>query len=382
MSTASGLRERSPRRSNLITYFLQSGSPRVINCLRIFTELNLAERDEQPKFLFHTPILNKCVIFKDLYAVEGSLGMTKAIRVGTKLYIPFDMNRLGDGGHTFFYSRREFMTIMAEFIDLSDTKRRDALVADSQVLELLDRLPTFAPFLVRCSFERAQIEVDPLYLNIPETEWEEIRCFIRERFRQILSAVNGQKTAATTDALERLLDKLWDMNDVPTLEALALAFGLPAANCLERFDAWKGTLYFCWAFETLQKAIFEMGSWLLEWPHLALAYPPNMRSGAKVKFKALHDDVFQQLRGVEVILSEYERAFNDLFVHGAGPERFIKFLSEAPSRFSACGVGIGMLQHAHEVWDRLTETFPQRQASYQVLDEVIHAVNGVLARPL
>jgi hypothetical protein len=378
-ASGGGLRDGASRRSNIIAYFLQSGSSRVLNSLRVGTQLMERGGPTPPKFLFKTQILNRSVIFKDLY-IETAYGGTKITRVGTKLYIPFDVKRLADGGQTFFYDRREFTTLMGEFVDQSDPVRREGLNADSQILEMLDTLPTFAPFLLRDLFERAEIAVDPLYVEIPEREWEEIRAFIRERFRQILTAVTGQGQTplAAQDALNRLLDKLWDMKDVPALESLAAAFGLPTLGCMERFYAWKGTLYFCWAFENLQRAIFDMGSWLNDFPKLSGVFPPALRAGAKLRFQALHSDLFRQLRDVEMILSEYERAFNDLFVHGAGPGRFIRFLSEAPTKFNECGRGIGVLQHAHEVWDRMTEAFPNRFANYEVLSELTDAVNSIL----
>ncbi len=373
-----GIREGVSRRANIISYFLQSGSSRVLNSLRVGMELMERKQAVPPKLLFRTPVLNRSVIFKDVRVELGFAG-SKVTRVGTKLYIPFDGNRLTDGGQTFFYERQAFSKMMGEFVDLSDASRREALIEDSRVLELLDTLPTFAPFLLRDLFERSGVDVDPLYVEIPETEWEEIRSFIRERFRQILTAVdNGQGPVAAQDALNRLLDKLWDMNDVPALESLSLAFGLPTIGCMERFYAWKGTLYFCWAFEKLQRAVFDMGSWLNEWPRLTAAFPPALRPDARVKFQALHAELFRQLRAVETILSEYERAFNDLFVHGAGPSRFIRFLGDAPTKFHECGTGIGMLQHAHEVWDRLTESFPNRHANYEVLSGVTEAVTNVL----
>jgi hypothetical protein len=371
----------SNRRTNIIAYFLQSGSPRVLNCLRTSERIAAAKDGVERKLLFKTPILNKIVIFKDLQQVYKGYGTGKEFEVGTKVYLPFNGNKLSEGGQTFFFDRREFMKMMGSVVDTSDPERRRALEADAHVLELIDTLPTFAPFLLRDLFERSQVECDSLYCDIPESEWQEIRAFIRERFRQILSAVTGESASETRNALDRLLDKLWDLTDIPALEGLAAAFGLPTTHCVERFHAWKGTLYFCWIFETLQRAILEMGSWLNEWPRLVTAYPPMFRSAAKSRFQTLQTDLFRHLRNVELILSEYERAFNDLFVHGSGPQRFIKFLSEAQAHFTECGTGIGMLQHAHEVWDRLTEAFPNRQANFEVLDEMIYAVNSVLARP-
>ena len=78
--------------------------------------------------------------------------------------------------------------------------RSEALEADANILERLDTLPTFAPFLLRDLFSRAQIAVDPKYTEIPEAEWQEIRSFIRERFKQVLSAVSGKDTRDTSQA--------------------------------------------------------------------------------------------------------------------------------------------------------------------------------------
>ena len=381
---SSGGGGRASRRNNLIAYCLQSGSSRVLNCLRITAELGGASgRDGPPKLLFKTAALNKSVIFKDLTNVETSFGAGRKLRAGTKVYLPFNHQRPAEGGQTFFFEGRTFTRLMASVVDLSDSAKRDALTSDAAVLHQLDALPAFAPFLLRDRFKQAEIDVDPLYVAIPEEEWDEIQAFIRERFRQILSAVDGSTNLERKrDWLNRLIDKLWDMNDVPALEELAAAFGLPRDGCLERFYAWKGTLYFCWAFDALQRDVFEIGSWLNDWPRLISAYPPNLQPRASSRFNMLHSELFKELRAVEMILSEYDRAFNDLFVHGVGPQRFINFLSDAPSKFNECGTGIGMLQHAHEVWDRLTESFPKRQANSEVLDEVINGITSVLGQTL
>jgi hypothetical protein len=245
-------------------------------------------------------------------------------------------------------------------------------------LDALGTVPMFAPFLVRQALERAQITVDPAYAEIPEDEWEAICAYIRHRFEQILTAVTGA-SKGKSGALDRLLDKLWELNDLPALQNLARAFGIPPEGCLDSFYAWKGTLYFCYLFERLQREVAELVTWLGDAPQLLRLCPPDARGELRHALQCLHDEIFTKLESVERLLGEYETAFNELFVNGGKPGPFVHFLTHAASRFTECGIGIGMLQHAFEVWDRLTCTFPKRQVNYAVLLEVVYAVNGIIA---
>jgi hypothetical protein len=373
---------KGSRRTNIIVYFLQSGSARVLNALRVGDELTaVAASGQSPKFLFQTPALNRSVVFKDLIGAEKGVGHSRGVRVGTKLYVPFNRKKLHEGGQTFFYDRYEFAGIMKHFVDLDDPARKAGLEADMKVLDTLEKLPMFAPFLVRQALDQAQIEADPAYADIPEAEWKAISDFIRDRFQKILTDVTGLG-ASKGGALERLLDKLWGLNDMPALESLARAFGIPPEGCLDRFYGWKGTIYFSYLFERMQSDIEELTSWVSDSPKFLKLFPADRRDELRRTLQQLHDDVFFRLRAVERLLGDYELAFNDLFVNNSGPRRFINFLSDASSRFAEAGINLGMLQHAHEVWDRLTESFPKRQVNADVLEEVIHATGGVIASSL
>jgi hypothetical protein len=327
--------------------------------------------------LFQTPALNRSVVFKDL--IGGDKGShSRGVRVGTKLYVPFNRNKLHEGGQTFFYDRFEFMSVMKHFVDLDDPARKRGLEADMQVLETLEKLPMFAPFLLRQALEQAQIEADPAYADVSEAEWKAISDFIRDRFQKILAAVTGI-AASKGGALERLLDKLWGLNDIPALKSLARAFGIPAEGCIDRFYGWKGTIYFSYLFERMQNDIEELTAWVGDSPRFLRLFPADRRDEMRRTLQQLNDDIVFRLRSVERLLGDYELSFNDLFVNNSGPQRFINFLSNAPSRFAEAGINLGMLQHAHEVWDRLTDCFPKRDVSADVLEEVIHATSGVIA---
>ena len=354
---------------------LQSGSPRVLNAYRVGMMLKEAEPDAA--LLFQTAALNRAVLFKDIHTEKTQGGESK-VRVGTKVYVPFDGANPSDGGMTVFFSRYTFMNAIRELVDISDPRRKEELAADMAVLELLDTLPTFAPFLVRDCFERANLKINPAYCMIPEDEWKAIQLYIRTRLEQILVSVSGGPSAARKSAMDKLVDKLWDLKDIPALQGLATAFGLDPATCLDTFYGWKGILYFAYAFQDLRDEIYAMLGWFDKWNDLAPVVASAYRPELKATCLAGRTGVARLLNQVERTLTEYEHSFDELFVSGTGPQRFVKFLGHASDHFRTCGAGLGLLQHTHELWDRATRPFPNRRPNAEVLTQVLTSTADIV----
>jgi hypothetical protein len=359
-----------------LNYLLASGSSRVLNASQI--SFGLKKNGDAKGLLFQTAILNQCIFFKELMQADAPVG--SFTRVGTKVYVPFNREKPDEGGNTFFYAPSSLVKILSSVIDLSDPVRRAMAEADGAILAQLDELPTFAPFLLRECFERAHIEADPIYSTISPEEWDEIRLFIRKRFQQILEAVTGG--AATQQSLEHLLDKLWDLNDRSMLESLAGAFGLPKSNCAETFYAWKGILYFSWLSVSLKDDVEKLSEWLLEWKVLTKSCPSQSRAQMVSDLQKIRKQVLSEMAKIDHIQSEYDEAFDELFVKKTGPHHFLQFLGNAPSYFHAFGGAIGTLQHAVEVWSNLTAGFPDRVPSNEILDEVTIVLQDILPKSM
>ncbi len=327
--------------------------------------------------LFRTPALNRSVLFKDLHAPGVEEGCPR-IRVGTKIYIPFDGAHPADGGMTVFFNRHSFDNAMRDLVDLGEPQRRADLVTDMMTLEFLDTLPTFAPFLVRDCFEHYRIPADPLFSAVSEDEWKAIRDHIRSRFAQILSAVSGGVPHGPHSAMDRLIDKLWDLKDLPALEGLAAAFGLDPAHCARTFYAWKGILYFTWVSTEIRRAVGEMLAWLENTRPLLALYPLKDRANSRLELAHAHRLVEKMLGHVETVFTEYDDAFGELFVSGSGPQRFVKFLEAAHDHFQVCGAGLGLLQHAHEVWNNATRPFPARRSIPEATTHVLQAIKDIM----
>lgn len=357
-----------------IKHCLQSGSGRVLSCLSVTAKLPPGD----PGLLFKTPILNQTILIKEALLQRERHGGLEGARVGTKLYLPFDGQAPLEGGRTVFFGQRTFDSGMAELLDLSVDERRKALEFDKIVLRTLDELPTFAPFLLKDKLERSGFNCSHLYFEISDAEWNEIRRYIRDRFRLILDkVVGGHGTAA---ALERLIDALWDLQDTRALENLSKAFGLPSLDASEIFYSWKGVLYFAWEYARVKPRVHEMLRWFLDVPRILPRFPSALRADVERAAQGLQAQLVTVLKTVEDELGEYEGAFNELFLDGKGSARFTGFLRRSRNVFSVVGSGVGQLQHAAEIWDELTRGFPRRQVNYETMLELEVGVGDVVSR--
>ena len=371
---------KSGRASSSVQQILQSGSPRVLNASRVAAQLKLQEVPQggaAPALLFKTTALNRSVLFKELHQQTPAEGNADRMMVGTKIYVPFDGAHPEEGGMTVFFSKYTFKNAMRELVDLSDKQRSADLDGDIEVLSHLDTLPTFAPFLVKDLFDRKSIVADPLYSVVPEDEWAAIQAYIRGRFGQILTAVTGGASTRKA-AMDSLIDKLWDLKDIPALKGLAAAFGLDPEDSLEIFYAWKGILYFAWVFTGVREQVFELVGWLDTAPALLNAFLPSQRAEPKAAFDKARPSVAKMLNRVEAVLTEYDHAFEELFVTGSGPHRFITFLKAASQHFQTCGAGLGLLQHSYETWNSSTQRFPSRQANAETITHVLQAILDIV----
>jgi hypothetical protein len=346
-----------------IKHCLKSGSGRVLNCLRVAQSLPA----DDPTLLFRTRLLNNTILIKEPLIQRDAEGPYEGAKVGTKLYLPFDPDAVLDGGRTVFFGQRGFDAAMAELLDLTVPARRQAMEMDRKVLRVLDELPTFAPFLLKDKLERAGIAASDQYYEISLEEWSEIRRYIRDRFRLILDKVVGG--VGTQDALERLIDALWDLNDQPALENLAKAFGLPSMDASEIFYSWKGVLYFAWEYERAKPRVHEMLRWFLDTQKMLGRFPAASRPMLERALQDVQSRLVQILKIVEDNLGEYQLGFNELFLEGRGSSRFTTFLRRSRTYFHTVGSSVGQLQHAAEIWDALTRSFPRRHATLEaVLD--------------
>lgn len=354
---------------------LSHGSARVLNCAAVTAELRELNGHAGPS-LFRTNPLNHAVLIKDVR--EDERRGRDPTRIGTKVYLPFDPKVPLAGGQTIFFGDKQFRSAIANLIDLNQPKIREAFDQDTRVLEVIDSLPTLAPFLLRDRLERAGIEVDPRYFRLSEQEWAEIVGFIRAQFQAIVDALFADEASRARGAVDKLLQKLWDLSDIPALEELADAFRLPRQDCLKIFYAWKGVIFFTW--EHAREG--ENARQLLDWMRtcdIHVITDRKFRKEIEQDLTDLHQRCVRLLADLDDRLSRYQTAFDDLFRAQKGPAAFLQFLQGADAHFQALGFGMAKLQHLVMVWRHATDRFPGRRVPQEALIELLGTLSELAA---
>src|SRR5262249_4382413 len=123
---------------------LDVGSPRVFNC-NVLTH-RIQEKEPGAGYFFRNKPLNNMVLIKDTPPDEGP--RSQAPPIGTKLYFPFNENDIYEGGRTIFVHEKNLERALVNQFG-EGALRKDALVDDLRILQILDHLPSLDPFLLK-----------------------------------------------------------------------------------------------------------------------------------------------------------------------------------------------------------------------------------------
>jgi hypothetical protein len=334
---------------------LTSGSSRVLNCASIFAQLGDTD-PERAGALFRTRVLNASVLIKDTpprgTAIKGTPAeRRRRERVGTKVYLPYDPRNIHAGGVTVYFGTRDFEAALANVLDLRTPATREAFTLDCYVLDLIDRIPSVSPFLLRDQFRQHRLSANPLYFDVPAEEWAAIDKFVRAQLMQIARSLYGNDEISTREQFERLLDLLVDLVDNEELRQLGRVFQIPDSDVLDTFFAWKGVIFYGYEHARRKEAIYGLLRWLEQ--HKAQADPRQPREAAvQTLITHLLAGISEVLVQVEERLTGYQTAFNELFLNRADYGPFFDFLSGAQTYFQAIGIGLARLDHLTEIWER------------------------------
>lgn len=330
---------------------LTSGSSRVFNCASAFDRLP----GEGLGALFRTRLLNASVLIKDtppndvqLRDVPGADRRRR--RIATKLYLPYDTRDIFRGGKTVYYGTREFETALADLLDLKQPATREAFTLDCYVLDLIDGVPSVSPFLLRDKFRMARLAVNPVYYDVPEEEWIEIDSFVRgQLLRMVRSLYPGEGDKG--EHVTKLLDLLWHLQDSEELRSLGRVFRIPDPEVLDTFFAWKGVIFYGYEHARRKEAIHNLLRWLEDTKGLL---DPRQKSDIAIKTLILHllGTLSTVVVDVESKLTQYQDAFNQLFLTQADYAPFLQFLEGAQNYFQSIGIGLARLDHLTEIWEK------------------------------
>lgn len=274
--------------------------------------------------------------------------------IGTKIYVPFDLNNIYGGGKSIFASDRGFRNAITELIGKGDHIDPEAIARDLQLIEILDNMPALDPFLVRDVMEARGLTLDDRYFQIAETEWDRIQDHIRQRIRPMVALALPDGVMHSDERMAEMIDAIWKASDMRRLEPLIKAFLLPVEKTGEIFHSWKGVAFFEYHYMQISEPAIQFAKWL----QTGAVPSHSVNPEEQAVLNELRDTVRAKLKGhwgkATEILKNYNNSYERLFKEMGSAVDFMNFMANAPSHFWHLGDAIIRLQHAIETFERMT----------------------------
>jgi hypothetical protein len=300
--------------------------------------------------LFDNVKLNRAIILKHRLRRNetGQFGAGKG--VATKVVLPLDPGDLRQGGQYFFVGQPGYDPLLHA---LAGNARGGASARDVRLLQILDALPGFDPFLMREALRRDGLEASACYFQVTVPDMRRMHGFVqRELDPLVRSSFQGGLDGGRHTAI--LAVKLLSSTVDEQMEPLRQTLRLEPAQFEEGVFCWKAFLYYKWSLERIEADLYRVldeirrarpGGGLnsdtrayLAWAHRAIATAARRNVGALSADLHLYDEAYRELS------------------EGGQPIAFRDFLLEAPKLFARLGGPMGALEDMVSFW---SYRFPQ-----------------------
>lgn len=319
-----------------------ASTTRVLDLAHIARRFGDAE-EYQSRPLFRASALNSAIIMKHaLRANERSI--FNGLRVtATKIVFPFSKEDLRLGGSGLFVGEQGYQRTLRGQLEYAAS---GGFEHDMEVLELLDTLPSFDPFLMRERLRQAGIEPARCYFDVSEADATRMHKFVSGQIAALVELAFKGGGAPPRELSARLAEKLMTDETAQSLEPLRATLRLSGEEYREGVFAWKGFLYYKWVVGDLTPRLPDLARSILS------ARVVNMQKQELAELAARRQRVVRVLgetsRRVERSLSEYDAAFASL--SEGKPTAFRDFLLNAPRMFLVLGEAVGVVKHIESFW--------------------------------
>ena len=349
----------------------EAGSSRVFNICARTALIDQVQREsgaeEPPKYLFNTRDMNSAVMVKEARTDRGALGYGILRPVGTKIYMPYNPERIYEGGKSAFFDDPRIESILRDHAGIDMRSSDEKMKADLAVVRLLDDIPSLDPFLVKDKLRIEGIEVNEFYFEISEVEWKSIRAHVSQKLKPIIDFAFGDSEDLQGDRVTTLINKLWDTKDTQALMPIVKAFSLPESEASGIFAAWKGVMYYDYEYSRCQANWMSYNQWL-ETDSSPLDFVEAERKELLADIMGSVIGQFEASWGeLKEVFSAYEEAYAHLFVERKDAAPFIDFMRDAVRAYWILGTKMSAINHCVSVWDALTAHSFRRRLKFEQL---------------
>lgn len=329
--------------------------PRILNVNFIKNKLKREKGDEINKF-FDNYTLNQLIFIKHRLRPGEESYFSSTRYSATKIFLPYNPHDLRDAGKFAFLGEDDIAEKMKyEFtIDLDD--HGEKFRSDIKLLEIVESLPSLAPFLLKTSIERLNassdalnIEIDEGYFEISLGDYEQIRGFVTEEFIPLAEAAFG-KSAKTSDRARQIADKMWTGTDHSFLIPICELLDIHGDSLTDILFSWKGVLYYKFIAISIEKQMMEM----LKGPRAMVAsgiqdmyqrnYLYELRNNLIKLFTEMMSIIKKQIK-------YYNNIYDNEFLKNKNGATLKQLLKNAPALFGSLSASIGSVSHACSYWE-------------------------------
>ena len=329
---------------NLANLESSASTTRVLNLVAVGREFG-ETWDYMDRPLFKSRLLNNSLFLKHRLRDDEIYLVSCEHRTTTKIIVPLHRDQFGLGGQSILMGQKGWREGL---MDLCGGEDGADFVRDMKVLEVMNELPSFDPFLLREHLRRRKVDVAPCYFNISTADIERMRHFVAEEVANLISLAFGDLEACDVDQNGRLVATLLSSRVDEKLEPLRVTFGLDHEAFREGVFSWRGFLYYKWCLADLRGRVNKT---LDEIADLKVLRPCTQESqdyirSARSRIRRTVGRCYVQ---VSKAIAVYDDAFRDLTQNGE-PRAFRAFLVRAPSMFLSLGEVVGALSHIASFW--------------------------------
>jgi hypothetical protein len=351
---------------------LDTGSPRVFNCNEM-TRRVLAQNPNANLF-FRNKALNAIVLIKD--AIPENERMTGMPSVGTKLYFPFNEANIYEGGRTIFLSGKGVEGAIIDYCG-EGAVTKDSIAQDMRIMSMLDRLPSLDPFLMKDVFLREKMTMDEAYFEVSAEAWEEIECFMLQKFEPLIQAAFPD-AKSSEDKARQLIDKIWEARDLDALMPLVEAFRLPKERALEIFSSWKGIVYYSFQYTREQSRFISLIKWIKDNEAPVVGIPAAELKEIMTLLTQVRDQLRIEWQKTDEIVRAYQSSYDKMFKDRIGSADFLAFLKNSDKTYWEIGNSLGRVDHATYCWDAMSSRYADRKLPWAARQEVVRLLAKVL----
>ena len=326
-----------------LTALSNASTSRVLNLLAI-THAHGEKEGFRRNPLFSSPHLNSAIIVKHRLRSDETSLFSSSRAVGTKVIIPFEKSDLRAGGKSLMVGQRGYESLLREVCHYGEKHDPSR---DMKVLELLDRIPSLDPFLLREHLRSNDINPDSCYFDISEADQQRMFRYTATEIGRLTSMATGSGPSQNS-ATDRMVEALLSNDVTDKLEPLRVTLGMSESDFREGVFSWRGFIYYKWSLmefwgdliSTLRhiKTIQASGPTTYEEKNYLASARQEIIRGAKFNADS-----------VKSIIANYTDAYEGLIAE-RDARRFRDFLLSAPHLFLNIGEKMASLSHITSFW--------------------------------